>query len=675
MESTQLSTERKSFIANSQFQDHEIFMRYGQWLLKCFKTGKETYNHAYINNKVCPDCGPLIPLTQIIDSENNFEEKLQESIDQIKQVPKLFSEALDEYIAKTTVICTKCNEPMEQVATDIYYCRNGHKRALVDIIESKEKETEKEKVKTICPFCKRKVTIENESKIANKRKIRYSCGHSEFQPLELIVQTSEERDEIWNKLYDFQKEGVKFIERAGGSALLGDEMGLGKTVQSQAFLRYNYEDATPCLMICEASKVYDWQSEFRIWVGSKFNDIVDEPIIHQKGTVPICPGFKNHIISMSLLSKPKVFESIMNYGFKLVIIDESHSFKSEKTDRTSALQQIARKIPNKIFLSGTPVMNKTMEYFVPLNILRPEHFPSKSYIEDRCMKSPTGRVLGLRESYRPRFFHQISEYVIRRTKKDAGIKLPKFRKLTKLVSIESNKSFVTKYNAVADDLEKLLVDKSRRAHNSSTIIGLLSHLRHIIGMAKVPAVVQLAEEFLENMDSDYKLAIGVHHKLVMESLAKCLAEYNPICISDEDPKTKMRKLDQFRMPESRLAILSIIGMGQGHNIQFCKNAIMAEREWNPTKENQFMGRFHRPEQNPDGTMKEVFDDAKDSVTIDILNVARSIDVFLDETVELKSKVVDSTMDSEIFYDEDTMMDLAERVSQSRMYWVPGAAKE
>src|SRR4029077_1812794 len=111
-------------------------------------------------------------------------------------------------------------------------------------------------------------------------------------------------------------------------------MGLGKTIQAIGALRYNYKELTPVLMICEASKVYDWKEEYITWNGDNIKEIPDEPIIHTSGQFGLVPSFRVHIISMSLIDKKKVLKSIENYGFKLVIVDESHSFKNEDAKRT-----------------------------------------------------------------------------------------------------------------------------------------------------------------------------------------------------------------------------------------------------------------------------------------------------------------------------------------------------
>jgi SNF2 family DNA or RNA helicase len=391
------------------------------------------------------------------------------------------------------------------------------------------------------------------------------------------------------------------------------------------------------------------------------------PVIHTKGTFGICPGFKNHIISMSLLQKPDVFDSILEYGFKLIIVDESHSFKNEKAERTYSLQKIVETIPHEIFLSGTPIMNKVTEYFTVLNLLRPSHFPSKDSLVSKCDRAPNGRVLGISNHWRPRFFHQISEYVIRRTKKDAGIKLPNFRSLKRYVSIENNRKFVKEYNDLIDELDKTISAKRGDAGTSRHLLGLFAQFRHVVGLAKVEPVLQMVEEFMESTDPTDKITIGYYHKLVGDYLEKGLREYNPLRISDEPGLTKMNRIEEFKKPERRLLLASIKGAGQGLNIQFCKNAVVAEREWNPAREEQFINRFHRIEKNPDGTIKTEFDDAKDSVTVEFLNVAKTIDEFFDALVELKTHVVSATLEEEFAYDYDFLMDLAEKIVASRLY--------
>jgi len=149
-------------------------------------------------------------------------------------------------------------------------------------------------------------------------------------------------------------------------------------------------------------------------------------------------------------------------------------------------------------------------------------------------------------------------------------------------------------------------------------------------------------------------------------LQKTLKEHNPICISDEAPEIKMARIEKFKKIENRVLIASILGAGQGLNIQFCKNAIIAEREWNPAKEEQFCGRFHRIVKNPDGSVKTEFDDARDSVNIDVLNAKNTIDEFFDDLVDLKSHVVDSTMESEYGYNLDFLLELCGRITSSRL---------
>lgn len=573
---------------------------------------------------------------------------------------------------RTSIICAKCNEHMEETSPDIFYCRNGHKRILLDLVEQTKQESPKAQLKdakrsrTIkeeCPFCHKTAIVESESEIFGKFCRKFSCGHFVFKD-KLAIPSG--RDEKWNDFFPFQRDGIEFAENSDYRCQIGDEMGLGKTIQALGTLRYNYEALTPCLIVCEAAKVYDWKSEFRIWVGDKFTEIKDEPIIHMSGQYMLCPAFNNHIISMALLQKPKVLESIKNYGFKFLIVDESHSFKNEDAERTYALQAIARVIPHVIFLSGTSVINRVDEFFVPLNILRPSHWPSKAHMISHCDRDSKGRVLGISEWYRPRFFDLISKYVIRRTKKDAGLKLPTLRINKHLIAINTNKDLVKGYNKLVDELEKALDAIHAGITPDMPLIAIFAKLRHLVGIAKVKPTLELVKEFLDSTDPEDKIAIGVHHKAVMDFMEKGLEEYNPVCISDESGAVKMQRIEQFKSPNRRVAILSILGAGQGLNIQFCRNAITMERQWNAAKEDQFHGRFHRPVKNPDGTIKTEFIDAVDSVNIDIENAADTIDQFFDEMVELKRQIAGSTLDEDFEYNPKFLIELAERCVQTRL---------
>ena len=71
--------------------------------------------------------------------------------------------------------------------------------------------------------------------------------------------------ELYDKLFDFQREGVNYGISKGGRFLLGDEMGVGKTIQALA-VSYIYKCNWPLLVICPASLKYTWREEAVKWL-------------------------------------------------------------------------------------------------------------------------------------------------------------------------------------------------------------------------------------------------------------------------------------------------------------------------------------------------------------------------------------------------------------------------
>lgn len=73
-------------------------------------------------------------------------------------------------------------------------------------------------------------------------------------------------ESLEEKLMPFQREGVRFVLKHGGRALLGDEMGLGKTVQALAIL-CAYREEWPVLIVCPSSLRESWSDAIQEWLG------------------------------------------------------------------------------------------------------------------------------------------------------------------------------------------------------------------------------------------------------------------------------------------------------------------------------------------------------------------------------------------------------------------------
>jgi len=541
-----------------------------------------------------------------------------------------------------------------------------------------------------CPHCNKIAEVVSEKRLEKLKKLRltFKCGHTTFEKLVSAIPPN--RDEKWTDFFPYQREGIEFAERANFKCLFADEMGLGKTIEALGTIRYNLDKLTPVLYICKASLIFNWMREHRDWIvkdnskaeGTK--GLLPFPVMD--GTSSPLPGFQYYIVSMDLLSKPKIKEFIQNTPFKLLVIDESHNFKNVNSKRTSSLNEVTSHIPFRICLSGTPILNHAVEYWPTLNIIRPEHFPSQQRFVQRFIDydPETKRYLGLKPWARDEFFKITAQYVIRREKKDVLKDLPPMRVNEQLIS-SFDRAFADAYNKVLDELDvKLNAIKGDFMMKASfmDILALLSRMRHITGMAKVIAAFEYAEEFLASTPESSKLCIGIHHKDVALWLSQLLAKYEPVMISGSDsPEQKEEKEQEFRN-HKRLAIVNTLAVGEGRNFQFCANALVVESQWNQAKEDQFTGRFQRPIKCECGTpyIKITPDDGVPfyrcpkcnsstdivPIQIDYLSAAGTIDEFFSKMKQLKKAVCKDTMDWSFETDHTAIYELAREVVQARM---------
>lgn len=408
----------------------------------------------------------------------------------------------------------------------------------------------------------------------------------------------------YSRLYPYQKEGVDFVINHGGRAIIGDEMGLGKTYQAGVIMNY-YNVSS--LIVCPASLRVNWQKEYKDISGNTLYIMKDGK-----------SEFQNQcVISYSLLTSKKVKDRIPQ--FDLLILDESHYIKSQKSQRTKLLTKIAKKCKYILLLSGTP-SSKSEELFSQLKIV--EHTLFKSFYpwKGRGIKGMFyfgSRYCNPEEVFigrgRTQFkfngderswelYAILKHFMIRRTK-DVVLKdlPPKLRQ--RLVLDELSDAKTTWFKR---ELKK--VDHIRDNEGARSAEFKLMELVNETSKIKQKFIINYIKHIIFSSEqSDDKILIFAHHHGILDAISELLQEQNQkhICIDGRTTSSRRQNLvDIFQNDKSvKYAVLGVKATGCGLNLYKANIVIFAELLWNQKDMLQAEDRAHRIGQERRVTVK------------------------------------------------------------------------
>ncbi len=195
--------------------------------------------------------------------------------------------------------------------------------------------------------------------------------------------------------YHYQLEDARRIHRFGGRCLVASSMGLGKSLTALLFAQA-HPKARPLLIICGAGLKFNWLNECKIHFGWHA-DILD-------GLRPTRNAFvRNHqilIVNYDILDyrskedKPLGWlPYLLQLKPQLVILDEVGSYLGNlHAKRTQAVRKLCKEVPHILALSGTPLVNRPIEMFPTLNLLRPDLFPSLFQYGHRYCNPPEAPI-------------------------------------------------------------------------------------------------------------------------------------------------------------------------------------------------------------------------------------------------------------------------------------------
>jgi len=394
--------------------------------------------------------------------------------------------------------------------------------------------------------------------------------------------------EIYKKMFGYQKEGVEHVVRhLDGRALIADDMGLGKTLQAIALSKYyGYKRV---LVICPAYLRYNWKAEFDKWLGIKEVCLVKTGKDELNG-YPV-------IISYELAVKKKLM--LMDYGFDMVICDESHYLKNHKTKRTRGLSPLIRSISKALLLTGTPALNRPSELFSQANMIRRDFFPKfKQFAERYCDRkmSPLG-YWDDSGSSNPHEVHWLAKktVMIRRLKRDVLKDLPKKHRSQLHLNMDARDTYVM--IPLFEEWKQLNKDIPKMAPCSEQVQAadfrrkcIISELFGLTAEAKCKAMQMLVKD---TMQTGNQFLVFCYHKSLMNAIEEaCDGKAMRI---DGDTATELRHeyVKDFQAGKYQVAVLSMLAAGTGITLTAASHVIFAELYWVPGVLMQSEDRIHR----------------------------------------------------------------------------------
>ena len=514
-------------------------------------------------------------------------------------------------------------------------------------------------LKKKCPHCGKVAVEKSRLSLTITKLITLECGHCIFESELVLEEDTYDLLESVVKHYkprQYQIEGIKFAEKSNVRCLIADEQGLGKTVQALGVLKLHRE-LLPALVVTKTSIKNQWFHEGTEWCGMK--EYLTQVIGSSKEMA--IPGFDIYITTYDMLKNEDCFKSI---EIKTIIIDECQTIKNHLTGRAKAVQKIVKdhNVEHIMALSGTPIKNHAGEYFTVLNLLQPSRFPEhKRFIREYCDYYETIYGFKIGGLANAELFHEeTKDFIIRRTREEAAPELPMINRI--FHHVELDKKLNAAYKEQMKELDDLLyADEDENTWTSA--IAIMTRMRKITGVSK--AAMEAVDYTMDFLDSnERKITIFAHHHAATDLLIRNLNKEIQIAnTANEENGNARPKLDNvlhlhagltadkrtdviaaFREGSSRILVASTLAAGEGINLQFCSDAIMLERQWNPANEEQAEGRFSR------------IGSLANQVNVIYFIASETIDEYFTELVEQKRAIVASTLDNkDIAWESNSLM--------------------
>jgi len=425
--------------------------------------------------------------------------------------------------------------------------------------------------------------------------------------------------------YPHQYEGIRFIEQNEGRCFLFWDMGLGKTMAALGWSSIHPEKM-PVLIVCPASIKINWQKEAKKFIGA------DAIILSGRKPKPL--NYKGiYIINYDIVTY--WLPEIQKAKFQIMICDEMHYAKNQKSKRTKAIKQLSRSIPHIIGLTGTPVTNKPIDLFAPMGIIKPRLFPSWwSYAQKYCGMKRTPWGIDVSGATNLTELHdKIAPYCIRRKKSEVLKDLPERQVIVRPVELTNRKTYNKAEKDFLEWLQNVKPEKLSAALRAEGLVKL-NELRNLVVAGKMKAIEEFIDDFLETSDS--KLIIMMCHKKPLHDLYNKYKKQSVLIDGSVSMKKRDAAVEKFQNDsKTRVFFGNIIAAGTGLTLTAADTLVFGELSYVPAEHAQAADRNYRIGQEAA------------HVSCYYMIADNTLEEKVCEALHKKMKVIDQILDGEI----------------------------
>ncbi|OGT45445.1 MAG: hypothetical protein A3E82_03360, partial [Gammaproteobacteria bacterium RIFCSPHIGHO2_12_FULL_38_11] len=405
------------------------------------------------------------------------------------------------------------------------------------------------------------------------------------------------------KLRPYQEIGLSwlhFLGRARLGGCLADDMGLGKTVQVLAYLdlkRFELKKTTGfrTLLICPRSLLEHWFQE-----AQKCAPRLKIAILHYASIAKLDTLFLHYDVLIISYGLTRVHvQTLQQYRFDLLVLDEAQLIKNASTQITMAVGQLNG--AQRLALSGTPIENHMGELFSLFEFLNPG---LTNVNLQRRLNTPIQNAIEP-DALLTHFLKGIRPLILRRMKNEVAFELPE--KCDQVIILPMLEAQETIYNSLKTYYQKQLKKHESDFYEKAFFLEGILRLRQAschptLIKSENEEQLQFSNKFEFVMDK-LKIIVGANHKAIVfsqfTSLLKLLRKELddteiPYVYLDGQSQDRMAIVTRFQESEAiPILLASIKTGGLGLNLTAAAYCFILDPWWNPAIEQQAVDRLYR----------------------------------------------------------------------------------